>query len=160
MYLFLERGEGRDKERERNIDVWLPFRHPLLGTWPATQACALTGDRTSDPLGHRLALNPLSHTSQGPGCYFQGHKQLQVVEHQWSRLGSPEVGTLSLWAWAQHQHSFHPEEDKRPPHAQQVLASVGLGEGISSVSTRTHLLPAAQTQENVTAGPKWGTVHV
>ena len=23
---------------ERNID-WLPLAHPLLGTWPATQAC-------------------------------------------------------------------------------------------------------------------------
>ena len=41
MYLFLERGEGREKERERNINVWLPFMRPLLGPWPATQACAL-----------------------------------------------------------------------------------------------------------------------
>ena len=32
--LFLERGEGRRKERERNINVWLPLKHPLLGTWP------------------------------------------------------------------------------------------------------------------------------
>ena len=24
---------------ERDID-WLPLTHPLLGTWPATQACA------------------------------------------------------------------------------------------------------------------------
>ena len=38
---------------------------PPTGTWPATQACALTGNQTSDPLVHRLALNPLSHTSQG-----------------------------------------------------------------------------------------------
>ena len=61
--LFLERGEGRDKERERNIYVWLPLTHPLLRIWPTTQACALTGNGTSDPLVHRLALNPLSHTS-------------------------------------------------------------------------------------------------
>ena len=38
---------------------------PLLGTWPATQACVLTGNRTSDPLVHKRVLNPLSHTSQG-----------------------------------------------------------------------------------------------
>ena len=38
----------------------------LLGTWPATQACALTGNQTGDPLLHSPALNPLSHTSQGP----------------------------------------------------------------------------------------------
>ena len=41
-YLFLKRGEGR--ERGRNIKVWLPFTYSLLGTWPATQACALTGN--------------------------------------------------------------------------------------------------------------------
>ena len=51
-YLFLERGEGREKERERNIYVWLPPVCPLLGTWPATQACALTGNRTGTPLVH------------------------------------------------------------------------------------------------------------
>ena len=32
---------------ERNISVWLPLAHPLLGTWPATQACALMGIRTT-----------------------------------------------------------------------------------------------------------------
>ena len=68
IYLFLERGERREKERERNINAWLPWLCPLLGTWPTTQACALTGNRTSDPLPHSLALNPLSHTSQG--CFY------------------------------------------------------------------------------------------
>ena len=38
---------------------------PPPGTWPATQACALTGNWTSDPLVRRPALSPLSHTSQG-----------------------------------------------------------------------------------------------
>ena len=71
IYLVLERGEGREKERERNISVWLPLTRPLLGTWPATQACALMGNRIGDPLVHRLALNPLSHTSQGQGMGFQ-----------------------------------------------------------------------------------------
>ena len=45
-YLFLETGKGREKERERNINVWLPLTFPLPGTWPATQACALSGNRT------------------------------------------------------------------------------------------------------------------
>ena len=72
IYLFLERGEGREKERERNIIVWLPLMQPLLGTWPATQACALTGSRTNNPLICSQALNPLSHTSQGsPLCFIQ-----------------------------------------------------------------------------------------
>ena len=51
-YLFIFR-----EARERNINVWLPLACPLLGTWPETQACALTGNRTSDPLICRLALN-------------------------------------------------------------------------------------------------------
>ena len=69
IYLF-QRGKGREKERERNIDVWLPLTCPLLGIWPATQACALTGNQSGDPLIHRRALNPLRHTYQGPIILF------------------------------------------------------------------------------------------
>ena len=54
-----------EKEKDRNINVWLPLACPLLGTWLATQACALTWNQTSDPLVCRPVLNPLSHTSQG-----------------------------------------------------------------------------------------------
>ena len=64
-YLFLDREEGREKERERKINVRLPLTCPPLGTWTATQACAPTGNRTGDPLVRRPALSPLSHTSQG-----------------------------------------------------------------------------------------------
>ena len=63
IYLFLERG--REGERERNINVWLPLKCPLLGTWPAAQACALTGNGTSSPMVCGSLLNPLSHSSQG-----------------------------------------------------------------------------------------------
>ena len=41
-YLFLERGEEREKERERNINQ-LPLTQTQLGTWCTTQAWALTG---------------------------------------------------------------------------------------------------------------------
>ena len=47
-YLFLDRGKGREEKRERNINAWLPLLHPLLGTWPATQVCTLTGNRTGE----------------------------------------------------------------------------------------------------------------
>ena len=63
IYLILERGEGREKEKERNINLWLPLTS--LGTWPAIQACALSGNHTCDPLVCRPTLNPLRHTSQG-----------------------------------------------------------------------------------------------
>ena len=42
--------DGREKERERNIYVWLPPARPAPGTWPETQACALTGNQTCKPL--------------------------------------------------------------------------------------------------------------
>ena len=63
-FIYFQRGEGREGGRERNINVWLPLMQPLPGTWPATQACALTGNRSGDPLVHRSALSPVSHTSQ------------------------------------------------------------------------------------------------
>ena len=70
IYLFLERGEGREKKRERNTDV-LEINLPVESHLPPTedltqtQACALTGNRTSNLSVCRLALSPLSHTSQG-----------------------------------------------------------------------------------------------
>ena len=69
IYLLLERGGGRERGREtsmceRYIDQ-LPLTFPQLETWPATQACALTGNQTSDLSVCRPVLNPLSHTSQG-----------------------------------------------------------------------------------------------
>ena len=46
---------------------------PPTGDLAKTQACALTGNQTSDPLVHRLALNPLNHTSHGKFQYLQGY---------------------------------------------------------------------------------------
>ena len=65
IYLFVDRRKGREKERQRYITVSLPVLCPPLGSWPETQACAPTGNRTCGPLVHRLALSPQSHTSQG-----------------------------------------------------------------------------------------------
>ena len=65
---FLERG--REGERGEKHNVWLPLVCTLLGTWLATQACALTRNRTIDPVVHKLVLNPLSHTSQGWNKFF------------------------------------------------------------------------------------------
>ena len=52
--------------------MWGWFSRPLLGTWPTTQACALTGHQSSKTSVHRLALSPLSPTSQGRNKSFLG----------------------------------------------------------------------------------------
>ena len=67
-YLFLDKGEGREIKRERNIHTWLPLARPLLGTWPAAQACVLTGNQMGDPLVHRLALTQSTEPYQ-PGLF-------------------------------------------------------------------------------------------
>ena len=60
-FIYLERGEGREKDREtlmyeRYINQ-LPLAHPQLGAWPATQACALTGYRTGHLSVHRHSIH-------------------------------------------------------------------------------------------------------
>ena len=70
IYLLLEKGEGKEKERKWNINVWeispvsCLSHAPNQGTWLVTQACALNGDWTRNLSVCRPALNPLSHTSQ------------------------------------------------------------------------------------------------
>ena len=62
-FLFiLGRGEGREKEKERNID-WLPCMCPDWGPNPQpTQTCALTGNQTGNLSACKMTPNQLSHT--------------------------------------------------------------------------------------------------
>ena len=53
---------------------------PPLGIWPAAQACAPTGNRASDPLVHRLALNPLSFTSMGSILTFEDMTRFTMLK--------------------------------------------------------------------------------
>ena len=78
-YLFNVREKGREGEREGEKHQ-CPLACPQLGTWSATQACVLTGNRTSEPLVHRPALNPLSHTSQQQPIMFQILLTIHVVK--------------------------------------------------------------------------------
>ena len=55
---------------------------PALGTWPATQACALTGNQMGNPLVRRPELNPRSHPSQGSVDEFKAddiHQKTRLV---------------------------------------------------------------------------------
>ena len=67
---FLERGEGREKERERNINVWLPLTYPLLGTWPTTQACTLDWESNWQPFGSQAGIQPTQPHQPGLYLYF------------------------------------------------------------------------------------------
>ena len=64
--------------------MWLPLQHPLLGTWPTTHTCALTGNRTGHTLVYRLVFHLLSHTSQGYAHFLIG----LFVFLEWSYLSS------------------------------------------------------------------------
>ena len=63
---FRQRGREGEKEGEKHQCV-VASHVPPTGdlTWLTAQASTLTGNPTGDPLVCRLALNPLSHTSQG-----------------------------------------------------------------------------------------------
>ena len=69
LFIFRERGkEGKKGEKlrcvlEKHLSVLT--RHQL-GTWPTTQACAVTVNRTNDLSVLTPALNLLSHSSQDP----------------------------------------------------------------------------------------------
>ena len=67
---------------ERKINVWLPLMLHFLGTWPETQACALTRNQTGDPLVCRPVLNPLNHTSQGKKIL---HRSIKKVNEEGKR---------------------------------------------------------------------------
>ena len=75
---FIDGKGGRKKGRETSMCGCLLC--PLLGTWPATQACALSGNPTGNPLVCRPAFNPLSHTSQGLNAPFFSN----LVHNTWS----------------------------------------------------------------------------
>ena len=63
--------------------------HPLLGTWPTTQACVLTGNQTGSLLLHSRVLNPLSHSNQGHLGSFITTRV--IFSHQWQMTFSREI---------------------------------------------------------------------
>ena len=83
-FIFREGRKEGEREGEENINAWLPFTCPLLGTWPTTQARVLAGNRTGHPLFRRPALHPLSHTSQA-GSFFLESIRLMNSKSQWAQ---------------------------------------------------------------------------
>ena len=65
IYLFTLRPKGKEGESEGDNHQLVASHTPAAGTWPATQACALTGNQIGNLLVSRAALSPVNHTSQG-----------------------------------------------------------------------------------------------
>ena len=79
--------------------------HALLGNWPPTQACALMGNQTSHPLVHRLALSPLSHTSQGSYFLFNFFEEGPFLF--WPGKKSWTAHLSAQWNGEDKAHLFH-----------------------------------------------------
>ena len=76
-YLFTSREKRREGEREgekhqcvRDVLIGCLSHAPEWGPGPTTQVSALNGAGRGNPWVHRLALSPLSHTSQGSKTFF------------------------------------------------------------------------------------------
>ena len=87
---------------KRYIDR-LPLRRPQLGTWPASQARALTGNRTGDPSVHGLSFDvrmATSHTSQR-GQRRCGQPEPEVLQSWW-QVGVGQRGDEAACSMAVH----------------------------------------------------------
>ena len=76
---FLERGQGREKERGRETLIGCIPHVSQPGTGAATQACALTGNQTCNPLLCCAMPNQLSRTGPGEGSHFDEASQLKIL---------------------------------------------------------------------------------
>ena len=66
----LFREQWKEKERERNINVWLLLVCPHWGPGPQPNHVPPPGNQTVHHLVRRPALNPLSHPSQGSNVFL------------------------------------------------------------------------------------------
>ena len=70
--LFLETGEGKEREGEKHQCV-VASRAPPAGDLTCNPGMCPDWELNCDPLVPRPALNPLSYTSQGRKIYFYSH---------------------------------------------------------------------------------------
>ena len=65
IYLFLERGEGREKEMERSMECVVASHLPPTGDPAHNPDLCPDWESNCDPWVRRQVLSPLSRTSQG-----------------------------------------------------------------------------------------------
>ena len=94
--VFWERGREWERGKETSMPGCL-LHAPQLGTWPTTQACALTENQTEDPLVCRPVLNPQSHTSQGYVSVLMPVQFMTCLFCSIDIVVIPQANTLSCW---------------------------------------------------------------
>ena len=113
LFIFREEKAGRQSGRETSMCGCF-LCAPQLGTWPATQACALTENWTSDPLVCRLALNLWATPARAFSKIFilfifrerereeerEGEKHRCVRETDWLCLACLHLGITATQACA------------------------------------------------------------
>ena len=67
-YLFLDRGEGREKEREKNIHVWLPLAHPTLGNLACNPRMCPNWELNQQPFGPQASAQYTETYQPGRMC--------------------------------------------------------------------------------------------
>ena len=131
LFIYFREGKG-GRKRERNINVLLTLMRPLLGTWPATQACALSGNCTVNPLVCRPVLNPLNHISQDYTTLFKRRKfPIWVFSHDilsfdlwYYKMVMVSKDTITLRIWSLNSKNHSPFPKREVVHYASTLGSV------------------------------------
>ena len=87
--LFLERAERKEKERERNTNVWLPLMYPPLGTWPNNPGSYRDWELNQRPFGLQACTQSSELQQSGPECrvLLESH----ACERNGRRTGQEEL---------------------------------------------------------------------
>ena len=125
IYVFIFRERGRE---ERNVSVWLPLPSPLLGTWSATQACALTENPNGNLLLHTQAGTQSTEPHQ-PGLSSGLYTETSSKNRTWERcflshVKQAEVGSLDSFLFCRQWCLVAAEESRRlkgPPSLQRPV---------------------------------------
>ena len=64
--IFLDIGERREKERERNINMWLPLMHPLLGNLAHNPGMCPDWESNLPPFGSQATSQSTEPHQPGP----------------------------------------------------------------------------------------------
>ena len=125
IYLFSERGEGREKERERNINVWLPLACPPQENLAYGQGMCLNWESNQWPFDLQASIQ--STEPQQLGLSVQ-----QFLKSAWT-----PCPTLPIHPILPQATFFFVSPDEKS-HQREMLCWCGTGETKNDKSTERH----------------------